>query len=41
MHLIKPAALLYAYADADYVYAKTISKPAINILKKHDIIYEA
>lgn len=37
----KAAAMLYVYADADYVYAKTISKPAIKVLKKHKINYEA
>lgn len=34
----KAAAMLYVYADADYVYAKTISKPAIKVLKKHKIL---
>ncbi len=37
----RAAALLYAYGNADYVYAKTISKPAIKILKKNGIQYEA
>lgn len=37
----KAAALLYAYADADYVYAKTISLPAIKILNEYNIKYEA
>lgn len=35
------AALLYAYGEADYVYAKTISEPAIQIFKKHKIKFEA
>ncbi len=37
----KAAALLYAYGDADYVYAKTISKPAIKVFKDYNIKYEA
>lgn len=37
----RAAALLYVYGDADYVYADTISKPAIEILKKNHIKYEA
>lgn len=37
----RAAALLYAYGDADYVYAKTISKPAIKVLKDYNIKYEA
>lgn len=37
----KAAALLYVYGDADYVYAKTISKPAIEVFKKYNIKYEA
>ncbi len=37
----KAAAMLYVYADADYIYAKTISKSAIKVLKKNKIDYEA
>ena len=37
----RAAALLYVYGDADYVYADKISKPAIEILKKNHIKYEA
>ena len=36
----RAAAYLYVYGDADYVYADTISKPAIEILKKNNIKYE-
>lgn len=37
----RAAALLYAYDNANYVYAKTISKPAIDVLKKYNIQFEA
>lgn len=37
----RAAAFLYVYGDADYVYANTISKPAIEIFKKNNIKYEA
>lgn len=37
----RAAAYLYVYGEADYVYAATISKPAIEILKKNHIKYEA
>lgn len=37
----RAAAYLYVYGEADYVYADTISKPAIKILKKNHIKYEA
>ncbi len=37
----RAAAYLYVYGGADYVYANTISKPAIEILKKNHIKYEA
>lgn len=37
----RAAAYLYVYGEADYVYADTISKPAIKILKKNNIKYEA
>ena len=37
----RAAAYLYAYGKAKYVYADTISKPAIEILKQNDIKYEA
>lgn len=37
----RAAAYLYVYGNADYVYADTISKPAIDILKKNHIKYEA
>ena len=37
----RAAAYLYVYGNADYVYADTISKPAIEILKKNKIKYEA
>ncbi len=37
----RAAAFLYVYGDADYVYADTISKPAIEILKENKITYEA
>lgn len=33
----RAAAYLYAYSDCDYVYADTISKPAIEILKANNI----
>ena len=36
----RAAAYLYAYSDCDYVYADTISKPAIEILKANNIKYE-
>ncbi len=36
----RAAALLYVYGDAEYVYADTISKPAIKILKKNKIKYD-
>ena len=36
----RAAAWLYVYGDADYVYADTISKPAIKILKDNDIEVE-
>lgn len=37
----RAAAFLYVYGNADYVYANTISKPAIEIFKKNNIKYEA
>lgn len=37
----RAAAFLYVYGDADYVYANTISKQAIEIFKKNNIKYEA
>ena len=37
----RAAAYLYAYGHAKYVYADTISKPAIEILKKNNVKYEA
>ena len=37
----RAAAYLYVYGNAEYVYADTISKPAIEILKKNNIKYEA
>ena len=37
----RAAANLYVYGSAKYVYADTISKPAIDILKKNNIKYEA
>ncbi len=37
----RAAAYLYIYGEADYVYADTISKPAIELLKKNHIKYEA
>lgn len=36
----RAAAYLYVYGDADYVYADTMSKPAVEILKKNNIKYE-
>lgn len=36
----RAAAYLYVYGNADYVNADTISKPAIEILKKNKIKYE-
>jgi len=36
----RAAAWLYVYGNAKYVYADTISKPAIKILEKHNIKYE-
>ena len=37
----RAAAFLYVYGNADYVYANTISKQAIEIFKKNNIKYEA
>ncbi len=37
----RAAAYLYVYGDAEFVYADTMSKPAIKILKKHHIKYES
>lgn len=37
----RAAAYLYVYGDAEYVYADVMSKPAIEILKQHNIKYEA
>ncbi len=37
----RAAAYLYVYGDADFVYAETMSKPAIKILKKNHIKYES
>jgi len=36
----RAAAWLYVYGNTKYVYADTISEPAIKILKKHNIKYE-
>ena len=37
----RAAAYLYVYGDAQYVYADVMSKPAIEILKQHNVKYEA
>ena len=37
----RAAAYLYVYGGAEYVYAQTISKPAIKILEKNNVKYEA